>query len=70
MITPHIANQVLHVKGIGGYAPGRFYMHLIEAALHADPINRQKLAEGFPEVAAAAVLSESELRKIAMAGAK
>lgn len=64
MISAHVANQVLHARGAGGYPPGNFYKLQIDAALAADQGNLQKIAMGFPEIAIAVSLSAEELREI------
>lgn len=61
------AQHVLWYFNGEGPKPGRFTEKLIEAYSVADPINRQRLALGFPSLAAVFELTVGELQEIANA---
>lgn len=54
-IPAETANHVLFHFGHGGYQAGSFTQFLIQAIDHADVINQDKLALGFPDYVAAVV---------------
>lgn len=55
VITPVVANHVLHHYGRGGYQAGSFTRQLITTIAAADLENRARLALGFPEYTAAVI---------------
>lgn len=55
-ITTEAAKHVLGFFGQeGGQQPGTFHEYLIHTIESADPVNRDKLALGFPDYVAAAM---------------
>lgn len=54
-IPAETANHVLWHFGHGGYQPGIFTQHLINALTTADPINKTKLGDAYPDYIAAVI---------------
>lgn len=71
VVSHGVAQHALFVFGSGGVQPGGFTLALFTAIQKADPMNRIKLAQGFPEHVEAYRLAAEEfdgietLRKIA-----
>lgn len=57
-IPAETANHVLFHFGRGGYQAGRFTQHLIAALAAADMTNKAKLANAYPDYAAAVIAIE------------
>ncbi|TVL89821.1 hypothetical protein [Streptomyces sp. SAJ15] len=57
-IPAETANHVLWHYGHGGYQAGTFTQHLISAFATADMVNKAKLAEVYPDYAAAVIAAE------------
>lgn len=55
-IGEEVACHVLGLFGQGGYMPGSFTTHLLEALLRADMTNFRLLSVSYPEYAAAMIL--------------
>lgn len=58
VIPAETANHVLFQFGRGGYQAGTFTQHLISALCSADMANKAKLAEVYPDYAAAVIAME------------
>ncbi len=57
-IPAETANHVLFHFGRGGYQAGSFTEYLIHALCAADMVNKAKLAEVYPDYAAAVIAME------------
>lgn len=57
-IPAKTANHVLFHYGHGGYQAGTFTQHLIAALATADMTNKAKLADAYPDYAAAVIAIE------------